>query len=67
MTHASIARICFSAALTLGATGFMGCAASPNAADKGVIEEDAPLDGAYDSFRAPTLLGDLTLDRKSVV
>ena len=62
MTNASLARL-LSAALALGATAFAGCAASPNAADKVATEEDAPLDGAYDSFRAPTLLGDLTFGR----
>lgn len=63
MTNASLARLVFSTALTLGAASLAGCAASPNAAEKGMTEEDAPLDGAYDSFRAPTLLGDLTFGR----
>jgi len=62
MTNAFI-RIGFSAALMLGASAFAGCAASPNAAEKIATEEDAPLDGAYDSFRAPTLVGDLTFGR----
>lgn len=62
MTNASLARLVFSA-LTVSAASFAGCAASPNAAEKGMTEEDAPLDGAYDSFRAPTLLGDLTFGR----
>ena len=63
MTNASLARFAFSAALTLAAASLGGCAASPNAVDKAATEEDAPLDGAYDSFRAPTLLGDLTFGR----
>jgi hypothetical protein len=49
--------------VALSCLALVACAGSPLAADKPLAEEDAPVDGAFDSFRSTTDHGELVFGR----